>query len=139
MHQITLRVPYADTDQMGVVYYANYLVYFERARTEWLRTLGITYKQLESDECYLPVSECSIKYLLSAKYDDLLTICTTLTKIGAASIIISYEIFCDDKKIAIGLTTHPFVNSVFKPVKIPQKIRQILMDNKVENNERKSS
>jgi len=139
MHQTTLRVPYADTDQMGVVYYANYLVYFERARTEWLRSLGITYKQLENDGYYLPVCECSIKYCSSARYDDLLTICTTLSKIGAASIIISYEILCDGQKIATGLTTHPFVNKVLKPVKIPQKVKQILMDNKVENYERKSS
>jgi len=139
MHQTILRVPYADTDQMGVVYYANYLVYFERARTEWFRSLGITYKQLESDGYYLPVCECSIKYFSSAKYDDLLTVCTTLSKLNAASIIISYEILCDGKKIAAGLTTHPFVNRVFKPVKIPQKVRQILTDNKVENNERKSS
>ena len=139
MHQTTLRVPYADTDQMGVVYYTNYLVYFERARTEWLRSLGITYKQLESDGYYLPVCECSVKYFSSAKYDDLLTICTTLFKLNAASIVINYEILCDDKKIAEGLTTHAFINKVFKPVKISQKVRQILMDNKEENYERKSS
>ena len=139
MHQTTIRVPYADTDQMGVVYYANYLVYFEQARTEWLRSLGITYKQLESDGYYLPVSECSIKYHSSARYDDLLTICTTLTKIGAASIVINYDILCDNKKIAAGLTIHPFVNSLFKPVKITQKVRQVLADNLEENNERKSS
>lgn len=127
MHQTIIRVPYADTDQMGVVYYANYLVYFERARTEWIRTLGITYKQLESDGYYLPVSECSVKYHLSAKYNDLLVINTTLIKVGAASIVLSYEILCGNRKIATGSTIHPFVNTSFKPVKVPQTIKQVLL------------
>ena len=72
-HDMEYRVPYADTDQMGVVYYANYLEYFERSRTEMLRAAGLPYSELEKKGIILPVSEAYCKYLGPARYDDLPT------------------------------------------------------------------
>jgi acyl-CoA thioester hydrolase len=121
-----VRVPYADTDQMGMVYYANYLVYFERGRTEWLRHHGLTYKNLESREIYFPVVECYCKYQSPARYDDVITVRTWLPELGLASIEFSYEIRCGERVIATGTTKHPLVNRSFKPVRIPAELRRML-------------
>jgi acyl-CoA thioester hydrolase len=121
-----IRVPYADTDQMGMVYYANYLVYFERGRTEWLREHGLTYRDLEEKGFYFPVIECSVKYNASARYDDMITVRTVLSDIGSASVEFTYEIVRDDKQLATGKTRHPLVNKGFRPVRIPADIRTVL-------------
>ena len=76
----TIRVRYNETDQMGVVYHGNYASYFEVARTEWLRNLGVTYKEMEENGTMLPVISLSFKFLKSAMYDDLLTISVSLRK-----------------------------------------------------------
>jgi len=78
-----LRVRYAETDQMNVVYYGNYAQYFEVGRVESIRNLGITYKDIEASGVIMPVVEMHVKYLRSAKYDDLLTIKTTLRELPA--------------------------------------------------------
>jgi len=74
----TLRVRYGDTDQMGVVYHANYATYFEVGRTEAIRTLGLTYREMEESGIEMPVTELAIRYLRAARYDDLLTVRTQL-------------------------------------------------------------
>ncbi len=79
-NETKLRVRYGETDQMGYVYYGNYAEYFEVGRVEWLRNLGISYKSLEESKIMLPVLHLNINYLKPAKYDDLLTIITTLKK-----------------------------------------------------------
>jgi acyl-CoA thioester hydrolase len=79
--ETTIRVRYADTDQMSVVYYGNYAEYFEVGRTESIRQLGFTYKDLEAKGIMMPVVELHAKYLRPAKYDDLLTIRTTLREL----------------------------------------------------------
>ena len=126
MNELELRVPYADTDQMGMVYYANYLVYFERGRTEWLRQRGLNYRDLESQGVYLPVIEANCTYISPARYDDLITIKTKLSEISFASIKFEYEIILNNKNLAKGSTKHPFVNKDFRPVKIPVEIKAVL-------------
>lgn len=123
------RIAYADTDRMGVVYYGNYFTLFERGRTELLRNLGLRYRDLEEKEkVYLPVSETSCHYLSPASYDDLISITSRVSKLGGASIEFEYEIFNKDtgKKVAKGMTRHPFVDKEWKPVRVPSSIRQRL-------------
>jgi len=124
--KIIIRVPYADTDQMGMVYYANYFVYFERGRTEWLRDKGMEYLSLEAQGIYLPVVESSCRYRSPAKYDDLLTVLTKVSGVGACSVEFSYFVNCGHKVIAERRTKHPFVNIDMKPVRIPSEILKIL-------------
>ncbi len=109
-HNIQLRVRYGETDQMGYCYYGNYAQYFEVGRVETLRSIGMSYKQLEEDGYMLPVSELNIQYKKPALYDDLLTIKTTITEVKGARIYFSYEITNDEQQlIAIATTTLVFV------------------------------
>jgi acyl-CoA thioester hydrolase len=102
------RVIYGDTDQMGVVYYANYLRWFERGRSELLRQLGLPYKSIEEQGFHFPVTEVSCRYLNSARYDDMILIQTQLISIGRASLNFSYTILkeIDDSLLAVGATKH---------------------------------
>lgn len=126
MIETSIRISYADTDQMGMVYYANYLVYFERGRTEWLREHGLTYRQMEEKGMYFPVIESICKYHSPARYDDIISVQTTVADLGAASVTFGYEIRCGDRLIATGSTKHPLVNREFRPVRIPADIRSLL-------------
>lgn len=129
MNKLQIRVSYADTDQMGMVYYGNYLVYFERGRTEWMRECGFPYTEMEKRGYFFPVSSAEIKYIASARYDDLITVETKLTEITAASITCSYEIKKGDLLLAKGSTKHPFVDKTFKPVRFPKDIREVFEKN----------
>jgi acyl-CoA thioester hydrolase len=104
------RVPYADTDQMGVVYYANYLVYFERVRNEFLRDLGLTYREMESRGWGLPVVQAHVDYRSPAFYDDLLSIRARVTRATALRITIHCEVLRGDTMLATGWTEHIFVD-----------------------------
>ncbi|MDQ1152049.1 acyl-CoA thioesterase [Sphingobacterium zeae] len=108
-HQI--RVRYAETDQMGYVYYGNYAAFYEIARTEMLRSTGISYKELEEMGVMLPVTEMKTKYLKPGKYDDLITIRVTIRKKPAVRIVFEYELFNEDGELLNqGETTLVFVN-----------------------------
>jgi acyl-CoA thioester hydrolase len=127
--EIDYRVTYADTDKMGVVYYSNYLMFFEKGRTELMRQMGLRYKDMEDiDKVYLPVSEATIKFVSPAHYDDLLKIRTTIAKLGSASINFEYEVVHPEtgKTIVQGMTRHPFVDKTWKPVRIPDLIKKRL-------------
>src|SRR5664279_3281906 len=88
-----VRIAYADTDRMGVVYYANYLVLFERGRTEFLRSLGMRYLDWEEKlGVYLPVKESHVQYLAPGRYDDLIRVRTYMTEMSAAQIHFRYEV-----------------------------------------------
>lgn len=128
IHELDFRVSYADTDRMGVVYYANYLVLFERGRTEFMRELGIRYRDLEEQEIYLPVMETQVKYLAPAHYDDLIKIRTKISDLGRASMTFEYELFNGEsgKRMALGFTKHPFVNRSWKPVPVPLSVKELL-------------
>lgn len=127
--EFEIRIAYADTDRMGVVYYANYFTLFERGRTELLRNIGVRYRDLEENEkVFLPVSEAQCRYFSPARYDEMIRVKTTLKELGAAHADFSYQIFSAEsgKQLAEGYTRHPFVNAHWKPVRVPSGIRQKL-------------
>lgn len=128
--KIQFRVRYGETDQMGFVYYGNYAQYFEMGRTEWLRKLGITYKKMEEDGIMLPVMNLNINYLKPAKYDDLITLKTTLTKMPSAKIEFSYEVFNEGNELlTTANTTLVFVNmKTNKPTRAPEYVLKKLRD-----------
>lgn len=113
-HEMTYRVPYADTDQMGVVYYANYLEYFERSRTEMLREAGLSYAVMEKMGYFLPVSEAYCKYSASAHYDDLLTFRSVIEEISRVKVKIRSEVFRDGKLLVSGFVTLGCVDANFR-------------------------
>ena len=123
-----IRVRYAETDQMGFVYYGNFATYYEVARVEALRNLGISYKSLEERGILLPVLENRSKFILPARYDDLLTINTKLEKLPTTRITFDYQVFNEDKKlINLGETTLVFINrKTEKPIMAPDFLINIL-------------
>jgi acyl-CoA thioester hydrolase len=126
MNATQIRISYADTDQMGMVYYGNYLTYFERGRTEWLRACGFTYKDMEAKQLYFPVLHAECNYHAPAKYDDVITVETKLSALTAASVTFSYQVKMGQKLLVSGSTKHPLVNASFKPTRIPVEIKTIL-------------
>jgi acyl-CoA thioester hydrolase len=103
--EIQIRVRYAETDRMGLLHHANYLVYFEQARTELLRTRGVAYKDLEDRGFFLVIAKVEIKYRAPAHYDDVLTIRTTVTRTTPVRLEHRYEVFRDGSLICEGSTT----------------------------------
>ena len=105
------RVRYSETDQMGVVYHGNYAQFFEMGRTEWLRSLGVTYKNMEISGVLLPVISLSCNFIKSAKYDDILTIETFLKKKPMVKIEFEYKIINqEDELICTGSSVLAFLN-----------------------------
>jgi acyl-CoA thioester hydrolase len=101
-----IRVRYAETDRMGLLHHANYLVYFEQARTDLLRGIGVTYKEMEDQGFFLVVAKAEIKFKSPAHYDDVLTIRTTLVKASPVRLEHKYEVFDPaGKLITEGQTT----------------------------------
>lgn len=123
-HTTSFRVRYGETDQMGVVYHGNYAQYFELGRTEWLRVLGITYKDMEISGIMLPVIHLNVKYHKSAFYDEVLTVETTLKKKPLVKIEFDYVIKNENKEVlCTGNSTLAFMNKeTNKPMKCPQDI-----------------
>jgi acyl-CoA thioester hydrolase len=127
-HKTDIRVRYEETDRMGVVYYANYLIWFEVGRTEFFKMLGMSYRDLEDkDGLRLMVVESKINYKAPATYDDLVSIETTIGNIKNTSISFSYKVYRDNTLLAIGDTAHVFTNKGGKPIRIPGKIREKLI------------
>jgi acyl-CoA thioester hydrolase len=117
----TVRVLFADTDAMGIVYYANYLKWFEMGRAEFMRRLGMAYRELTGTGIHLPVTEVSVRYLSPARYDDLLSIHTEIRECKRASIAFGYRIEREDGVLlAEGETVHAFTDGVGKIVRIPE-------------------
>lgn len=113
-----VRVRYADTDAMGVVYHANYLVWFEVGRTEFMRAVGIPYTEFEARDIMVPVVDASIKWLAPARYDDQLRVETRVAAMGHARIQFSYRIvrISDDRCLCEGQTTHGFITREGRPI-----------------------
>jgi len=124
-HILKYRVPYADVDQMSVVYYANYLVYFERGRNECLRALGLPYKVLEDNGVMLPVIESHCKYFKPARYDDVLEIVTKVSERKGIRIKMECEIFCNGEKLTEGYTWHVSTDLKGKPCKTPVELVEL--------------
>ncbi|MFC1548531.1 acyl-CoA thioesterase [Candidatus Omnitrophota bacterium] len=126
-HTIEHRVTYKETDQMGVVYYSNYLVWFEMARTEYFRKKGVVYKDLErKDKIFLPVAEAQCRYKGPLRYDDLVEITAKLAEAGKRRITFEYEVKKDGAVMTTGYTKHVFVNEKGKPVEVPEKVKGFL-------------
>ncbi|RMH69165.1 MAG: acyl-CoA thioesterase [Gemmatimonadetes bacterium] len=126
--QIHVRVRYAETDQMGIVYHANYFQWFEMGRTHLLREAGLPYKDLELAGFRLPVLEAHCKYLKPAHYDDLLRIESTLHEVQRASLIINYTLFNAETEtmLATGYTKHGVINQEGKLTRIPPILKTAL-------------
>ncbi len=122
--QVTVR--YAETDMMGVVYHGSYLPWFEVGRTTLLKQIGLRYRDLEEQGFMLPVLEVTAKYLRPARYDDVLTIVTTLRDRPLLRITLDYEVYRDDTLLATGRTVHAFIDKSGKPVRPPANAVEIL-------------
>jgi acyl-CoA thioester hydrolase len=123
---ITVRVPYADTDQMNMVYHGNYLVYFEMARTELLRAYGLPYAKLEEMGVLLPVIEAHCAYRSPARYDDLLTVQTTPELLGAVRFRMHYAVLRDGDRLVTGYTDHACVGRDGRPLRMHPDLQQVL-------------
>lgn len=123
-----VRVRYAETDQMGVVYYANYLVWFEVGRTEWLRDAGSTYRALEAEGWALPVISAHCDYRLGARYDDELEIRTRARLASPARLAFDYDVVrrADAAVVATGYTVHATIDRGGRPVRLPARVKELL-------------
>jgi acyl-CoA thioester hydrolase len=122
-----LRVRYAETDQMGVVYYGNYLTYFEVGRVEWCRAHGFSYRDMERDEgALLVVAEARCRYKAPARYDDLLCIRTSLKNARNSVVTFAYEVRREDGELlATGETVHFVTGTDFQPRPMPERYRAL--------------
>ena len=115
-----IRVRYAETDRMGLLHHANYLVYFEQARTEFLRAQGLTYKDMEDRGFFLVITNVEVNYKSPARYDDVLTIHTTVARITPIRIEHQYRVTCDGRLVADAETTLACVDRAGKIQALPE-------------------
>jgi acyl-CoA thioester hydrolase len=124
-----LRVRYAETDQMGVVYHANYLIWMEVGRVEYWRAAGLRYRDMErEDGVLLVVAEVNCRYLSAAVYDEEVIVRTSVAEVSPRMIRFEYELLAldDGRKLATGYTKHVFCGSDHKPAKLPKKYHEQL-------------
>ncbi len=127
MVRTEVRVLYADTDRMGVVYYANYLRWFEAGRNEYIRAKGLRYRDFEERfGLVLPVAEAGVKYVEPARYDDVLAIETSLEELGRASARFAYRILREGRVLTTGFTVHACVDAAGKVVRMPEALSRAL-------------
>ena len=124
-----MRVRYAETDQMGVAYYGRYFEFFEQARAEMLRSMGLPYAEIEKQGTLLPVIEAHARYMRSATYDDLLEIESSIREMPQARIRIDYSVrrAGEPEVLVEGHTVHIFLNrTTRKPTRIPRPLAEIM-------------
>src|SRR5262249_35460474 len=127
VHQTRLRVRYAETDQMGVVYYANYLVWMEIGRTDFCRACGVNYRDLERDEqAFLTVAAANCRYLVPAHYDDEILVETELSRIRVRLVEFTYRIKSGATLLAQGRTIHVVIGTDGKPRSMPDRYVELL-------------
>lgn len=126
IHSVNLRVRYQETDQMGIVYYSNYYVWYEVARTEYFRSLKYPYRVLEKEGVYLVVASSSCQYKKPAYYDDKIVVRSWISSIKNTSFIFEYEVVRNKDILATGRTVHVFINKKGKPIKVPEKVRVLI-------------
>ncbi|MFN4258457.1 MAG: acyl-CoA thioesterase [Gemmataceae bacterium] len=122
--EFTIRVRYAETDRMGLLHHANYLIYFEQARTELLRQRGLAYKDLEDQGYFLVLTKVEVRYRAPARYDDVLIIKTIVVRTTAVRIDHRYEVFRDGILLAEGSSTLACVNREGQLQALPESLRQ---------------
>lgn len=126
-HTVTVRVRYGETDQMGLVYHANYLHYFEMGRTELMRAAGVVYRDLETRGVFLVVTETSCRHLAPARYDEDLRVATTVDRVGKASVAFRYEVLGPSgARLADGRTELASVDREKRPVRLPEDVASLL-------------
>lgn len=138
-HDAMVRVRYAETDQMGVVYHANFLIWFEVGRVELIRALGLEYKRMEiEDDCHIVVADAHCRYHQPAQYDEVLRIRTRIAESRNRLIRFSYEVIrdADGKVLANGETTHVICGSNGRPKTLPEKYRRVFAGIASEHSER---
>ena len=124
IHRFCLRVYYEDTDFGGLVYYANYLKFIERARSEWVRSLGIDQRMLKSEQGVIfAVRHLEAEYVLPAQFDDLLEVRTQLDSLTAARLILSQEVCRDEELLFKARVTLVAISTSGKPLRLPAEIR----------------
>ena len=125
---IEFRVRYAETDQMGVVYHANYLVWCEMGRTEFIRTLGVTYADLERQGVLLAVSEATARFHAAARYDDVIRVRTTLSTVRSRMVVFDYAVsaVATDALLVTAATSLVCLDRSGRPSKLPQPFREML-------------
>jgi acyl-CoA thioester hydrolase len=123
-----VRVRYAETDRMGIVYYSHYLVWFEVGRTDWLRDAGWTYRAMEDEGLALPVIEAHCEYRAGARYDDEIEIRTVARPVSPVRLAFDYEIVrrADGQTLASGYTVHATLDRSGRPVRLPARVRDLL-------------
>jgi acyl-CoA thioester hydrolase len=123
-----IRVRYADTDQMGVVYYANYFVWFEVGRTDLLRTSGWSYREMEADGFSLPVIDAHCAFRVPARYDDEVEVRTRGNLLSPVRVQFTYEIVrtADQALLATGTTVHAALGRGGRPSRLPDRVRTLL-------------
>jgi acyl-CoA thioester hydrolase len=129
-HDAKVRVRYAETDQMGVVYHANFLVWFEVGRVELMRALGVEYKKMEKeDDCHIVVADVHCRYHHAARYDEVLRIRTRIAESKNRVVVFSYEVIrdADGQVLANGATTHVICGSNGRPKLLPEKYRKVMV------------
>ena len=123
-NETRLRVRYAETDQMGVVYYANYLVWMEVARLEFCRARGFNYRDMELDDgIFLAVAEANCRYRFPARFDDEVVVKTWIDEVNTRMVTFAYEMrpTGNDRRLATGSTRHVFVSREMRPARLPEK------------------
>lgn len=126
MHRFELRVYYEDTDLAGIVYYANYLKFIERARSEWVRTLGIDQVQMKAAGTVFAVRRVEADYLHPARFDDMLEVVTTPETVTAARIVLRQEVRRHGEVLFSALVTLVALSDTGQPVRLPADIRRIM-------------
>lgn len=127
--ETTVRVRYAETDQLGIVYHANYFIWFEVGRVEFIRQYGVEYKQMEiEDDCHIVVAEARCRFHHPARYDEVLRIRTSIIEASSRTVRFGYQVFNDatGRLLATGETAHVVCGRDGRPKRFPDKYRNIL-------------
>lgn len=133
--KLSVRVLYADTDQMGVVYHATYLRWFEAGRSDYMRRRGLPYLQIEKEGITLPVVEAHAKYHSPAQYDDVLEITTWVSTVSRAQLTFCYLISIGGRSLVTGYTRHASVGPEGRPTRLPNHIKSILSSEELKKKE----
>ncbi|MFC1868678.1 acyl-CoA thioesterase [Thermodesulfobacteriota bacterium] len=132
-HSTMIRIRYKDTDRMGVVYYGNYLTFFEVGRAEYMRELGFPYSGLEDKGYSLVVVEAAVKYHANVGYDSMVIVKTSITDLRRVRVRFDYEIVSEENILLVkGHTVHACINSDLKPAKIPSGMMESMKERIIE-------
>jgi len=128
-HETKIRIRYKDTDLMGVVYYGNYLTFFEVARAEFMRDLGLPYSQMEDEGFSLAVIEAGAKYHANVGYDALISVMTKLSTIGRIRVRFDYRVLDERGKLVVdGHTVHACIGKQMKPMRLPPHLTDVIRE-----------